>query len=202
MLEAVEVLIAALRVFDGTLCFISHDVYFIRQIANHIIHVEAGRITHYPGDYDYFLQRKAAEDSEEGALFRAEEVIEAETRKRARTTHAPGTPDGGPRAPARAAEEPVVAQKTEFPAVAPQDRGAPSGPKSREQKRREAEERNVRHRIRQEKKKLREAREKLEWEEQDILKLMGRPETHRDPKRVTELMIRLGELRKALGRSE
>src|SRR5207302_3435969 len=44
-MASVEALIQALKNFEGTLCFISHDVYFIRQLANHILHVKNGRVT-------------------------------------------------------------------------------------------------------------------------------------------------------------
>jgi ATP-binding cassette subfamily F protein 3 len=75
-MASVDVLIEALKRFEGTLCFISHDVYFIRQLANQILHIDAGKVTWYPGDYDYFLHKKSQEDSEEGELFRTEELIE------------------------------------------------------------------------------------------------------------------------------
>lgn len=80
-MASVAVLIQALQAFEGTLCFISHDVYFIRQLANHIIHINHGKVTWYPGDYDYFLHKKAVEEGEEAELFRSEETIEAAHRK-------------------------------------------------------------------------------------------------------------------------
>lgn len=60
-LASVEALIAALEQFEGTLIFISHDVYFIRALANHVAHVKNGQLTHYPGDYQYFLDKTAAQ---------------------------------------------------------------------------------------------------------------------------------------------
>jgi ATP-binding cassette subfamily F protein 3 len=59
-LVSVEALVAALEQYQGTLIFISHDVYFIRAIANHVVHVKAGRLTHYPGDYQYYVDKTAA----------------------------------------------------------------------------------------------------------------------------------------------
>src|SRR5206468_6438141 len=50
-----------------TLIFISHDVYFIRSLANHVVRVSAGQLTHYPGDYQYYLDKTAAV-SERAAL--------------------------------------------------------------------------------------------------------------------------------------
>jgi len=52
-----DVLEQALLGHSGTLCFISHDRYFINNVATRIIHVELGRLTHYPGNYDYFLEK-------------------------------------------------------------------------------------------------------------------------------------------------
>jgi ATP-binding cassette subfamily F protein 3 len=59
-MASIEALIAALEQFQGTLIFISHDVYFIRALANHVVHVKSGRLTHYPGDYQYYLDKTAA----------------------------------------------------------------------------------------------------------------------------------------------
>ena len=50
-----------------------------RRIANNVIHVNNGKVTMYPGTYDYFLHKKSLEDNEEAALFRSEEVIESHT---------------------------------------------------------------------------------------------------------------------------
>jgi ATP-binding cassette subfamily F protein 3 len=52
-----ETLIAALRQFEGTLIFISHDVYFIRSLATRVLHISAGKITPYAGGYDYYLEK-------------------------------------------------------------------------------------------------------------------------------------------------
>jgi ATP-binding cassette subfamily F protein 3 len=59
-LSSVDALLYALDQFEGTLIFISHDVYFIRTLANHVVHVNDGRLTHYPGGYDYYLDKVQA----------------------------------------------------------------------------------------------------------------------------------------------
>ncbi|HSH96501.1 MAG TPA: ABC-F family ATP-binding cassette domain-containing protein, partial [Roseimicrobium sp.] len=66
-MASIDALIAALKQFSGTLIFISHDVYFIRGLANHVIHVNAGKLTPYSGDYQYYLDKTAA-TSERAAL--------------------------------------------------------------------------------------------------------------------------------------
>ncbi len=59
-IPSIDALLGALQQFEGTLIFISHDVYFIRAMANRVVHVNAGRLTHYSGDYQYYLDKTAA----------------------------------------------------------------------------------------------------------------------------------------------
>jgi ATP-binding cassette subfamily F protein 3 len=56
-------LIEALVQFEGTLVFISHDVHFIRKMASHVIHVELGKLRHYPGPYNYYLEKTGQQSS-------------------------------------------------------------------------------------------------------------------------------------------
>ena len=58
-MPSIDALLEALDQYEGTLIFISHDVYFIRALANRVVHVNAGRITIYPGDYQYYLDKTA-----------------------------------------------------------------------------------------------------------------------------------------------
>lgn len=58
-IEAKEVLEQALDNYDGTLLFVSHDRYFINELANKIISVRAGHAKIYNGNYSYYLDEKA-----------------------------------------------------------------------------------------------------------------------------------------------
>jgi ATP-binding cassette subfamily F protein 3 len=66
-LSSIDALAFALDQFAGTLIFISHDVYLIRALANHVVHINAGRLTQYPGGYQYYLDKTKAQ-SERAAL--------------------------------------------------------------------------------------------------------------------------------------
>ncbi len=66
-MPSIDALVHALKQFEGTLIFISHDVYFIRQIAERVLHINAGKLTHYHGNYDYYLEKSGA-DSARAAL--------------------------------------------------------------------------------------------------------------------------------------
>jgi ATP-binding cassette subfamily F protein 3 len=56
-LASVDALIEALQPYEGTLIFISHDVHFIRVLANHVVRVENGRLRHFTGGYQYYLEK-------------------------------------------------------------------------------------------------------------------------------------------------
>jgi ATP-binding cassette, subfamily F, member 3 len=63
-MRSIEALISALSQYAGTLVFVSHDLHFIRSIANSVLHVRHGEIRFYPGGYDYFVE-KTAEPNEQ-----------------------------------------------------------------------------------------------------------------------------------------
>lgn len=62
---SIDALINALDQYEGTLVFISHDVHFIRQMAKSVLHVSAGVITPYAGDYQYYLDKTKAGSARE-----------------------------------------------------------------------------------------------------------------------------------------
>jgi ATP-binding cassette subfamily F protein 3 len=82
-MPSIDALLGALKQFAGTLIFISHDVYFIRGLANHVVHVNAGRLTHYSGDYQYYLDKNPASSARAAltAGARAEEPRPAKAEK-------------------------------------------------------------------------------------------------------------------------
>ncbi|MBI5772526.1 MAG: ABC-F family ATP-binding cassette domain-containing protein [Verrucomicrobia bacterium] len=59
-MASIDALLGAMKEFTGTILFISHDVYFIRALANRVLHVNAGLLTNYPGDYQYYLDKTRA----------------------------------------------------------------------------------------------------------------------------------------------
>jgi len=57
-LRAKDVLLDALRNYNGTLVFVSHDRYFIDQLATRVFEIENGQVNVYPGNYEDYLYRK------------------------------------------------------------------------------------------------------------------------------------------------
>ncbi len=76
-MSSIDALAYALDQFEGTLIFISHDVYFIRTLANHVVHVNAGRLTHYPGGYQYYLDKTQAESARAGLTAGGRAAVES-----------------------------------------------------------------------------------------------------------------------------
>jgi ATP-binding cassette subfamily F protein 3 len=104
-MASIEALVQALLQYEGTLIFISHDVYFIKLIASSVLHVRGGDLTFYSGNYDYYLEKTGTESAVAGLFADGRSVV----------------------------TEP----------------GSGFGPKAREQKRLEADARQIRSRARQ-----------------------------------------------------
>lgn len=73
-LLSVEALILALKRYEGTLVFISHDVHFIRALAETTLHISAGKVSRYAGGYDYYLEKSGLLDDAKGAITAGEQL--------------------------------------------------------------------------------------------------------------------------------
>ncbi len=79
-IPAKEMLEEALQHYDGTVLLVSHDRYFISQVATKIVEIRDGELRLYRGDYHYYLdkleeeaaaQRRAAQEEERKAKAEA-----------------------------------------------------------------------------------------------------------------------------------
>jgi ATP-binding cassette subfamily F protein 3 len=73
-MQAKDVLLQALAGFAGTVLFVSHDRYFIDQLANRIFEIEGGQFRDYAGNYEDYLWQKenrASAAEPQGAVARA-----------------------------------------------------------------------------------------------------------------------------------
>ncbi|MCX2186980.1 ribosomal protection-like ABC-F family protein [Limosilactobacillus pontis] len=62
-IDSREVLENAINEFSGTVLFVSHDRYFINQVATDILDMHKDGITHYEGDYDDFRAEQAKQQA-------------------------------------------------------------------------------------------------------------------------------------------
>jgi ATP-binding cassette, subfamily F, member 3 len=84
-IPAKEMLEDALKNYDGTALVVSHDRYFISQIANKIVEIRDGEFRVYAGDYHYYLD-KLQEEKETKQQERL--VAEQAAKKAAKTAKA------------------------------------------------------------------------------------------------------------------
>lgn len=54
-----DILLDALKTFDGTIMLVSHDRHFLRSVANRVFEVDRGEMRVYEGNYEYYLSKKA-----------------------------------------------------------------------------------------------------------------------------------------------
>ncbi|MEM1173156.1 MAG: ABC-F family ATP-binding cassette domain-containing protein [Cyanobacteria bacterium P01_H01_bin.35] len=64
-IPAKEMLESALQNYDGTVIIVSHDRYFISQVANKIVEIRDGEFYPYLGDYHYYLDKLEEEKEAE-----------------------------------------------------------------------------------------------------------------------------------------
>ncbi len=57
-IESREILLRALKDFEGTVMVVSHDRHFLRQIVNRVFEIQDGHLRTYEGNYDYYLEKK------------------------------------------------------------------------------------------------------------------------------------------------
>jgi ABC-type multidrug transport system ATPase subunit len=69
-LEAIEALVEGLRAYDGTLIFVSHDRWFVSQLANRILEISPKGIQDFPGTYEEYLDRLGDDHLDAEAVLR------------------------------------------------------------------------------------------------------------------------------------
>ncbi len=167
-IPSIDALVEALHQFQGTLIFISHDVYFIREIAESVLHVDAGQTTFYPGGYDYYLD-KTGSDNATAALTQRQPGGDATT----------GSEPGG--------EAATSSMTYEIKESSPSS----SGRKSKEQKRAEAQARqqaaNARKAREQKVHEIEEEITRLEERQREIAAELEDPETYKNSTKAVEL---------------
>lgn len=66
-MRAKEVLLEALKGYEGTVVFVSHDRYFIDQLATKVFEIGGGNVLAYPGNYEEYLRAKSRQVEPEAA---------------------------------------------------------------------------------------------------------------------------------------
>ena len=82
-----------LKDYDGALFMTSHDRAFMNRIVNKVIEIDAGTLTSYSGDYEFYAQQRALADKQQQAQFERQQAMLAKEiafieRFKARASHA------------------------------------------------------------------------------------------------------------------
>jgi ATP-binding cassette subfamily F protein 3 len=83
-LRAKDVLLNALAAYSGTVVLVSHDRYFIDQLATRVFEVGGGKVEIYPGNYEDYLWRKQG-----GAAQLERSILGLEPKTRAKSESPP-----------------------------------------------------------------------------------------------------------------
>ena len=71
-IAAIDWLEGFLKGWSGALVFVTHDRRFLRQLATHIVEIDRGRVSSWPGDWDNYLRRREERlhsEAQENARF-------------------------------------------------------------------------------------------------------------------------------------
>ncbi len=82
-----------LRGYEGALLMTSHDREFINRVIGKVIEIDAGSLTTYSGDYEFYEQQRAMADKQQQAQFERQQAMLAKEIKfierfKARASHA------------------------------------------------------------------------------------------------------------------
>jgi ATPase subunit of ABC transporter with duplicated ATPase domains len=89
-LEAIEALVEGLREYDGTLIFVSHDRWFVSQLATRIFEISPKGINDFPGTYEEYLEKLGDDHLDAEAVLR---MKREQKKAAAATAKRPATPE-------------------------------------------------------------------------------------------------------------
>jgi ATPase subunit of ABC transporter with duplicated ATPase domains len=82
-----------LKGFEGVLLMTSHDREFMNRIVNKVVEIDAGTLTAYSGNYEFYAQQRAQNEKQQQAQFERQQAMLAKEIKfierfKARASHA------------------------------------------------------------------------------------------------------------------
>ena len=85
--DGVKALTTAFQEFNGTLCFISHDLYFIKEIATTIVETQNGQLKTYLGGLDYYLEKRREQAAQEQNAGKDAEANRKKNKEKSAKSH-------------------------------------------------------------------------------------------------------------------
>ena len=77
-LESIEALVEALQAYDGTLIFVSHDRWFVGELATRVLEITPTGINDFPGTYEEYVDRCGDDHLDAQAVLRKARASQSE----------------------------------------------------------------------------------------------------------------------------
>ena len=207
-ISSVDILEQALHSFTGTIVLISHDRHLIRAVADRILCIENGIVTDYHGDYDYYLFKSGQVDAAGNAIAPEEVPVNLKLSARDATLDAPEMhARRADKQQSRRAQTAVPVNRLASRSAATANAATKgSAPKSKQQKRAEAEARNRAYRALKDERRrvavLETQMGKDDAREAELVTLMADEQLYADKQRFAAAMSEYNELKARMAANE
>ncbi len=88
-IQSIQILSGALQSYEGTYVVVSHDRYFLREIANKIWYIEDGLIREFPGTFDEFNYHQAQQKEKAKLEKQAATAVKVQAKQDAKPANQP-----------------------------------------------------------------------------------------------------------------